>query len=64
MTPYEAAKGADALVILTEWNQFRKLDIARIKQLLKSPKLIDLRNVYDPASMKRMGFEYVSVGRE
>ena len=62
--PYEAAKSADALVILTEWNQFRKLDIARIKQLLKSPKLIDLRNVYDPASMKRMGFEYVSVGRE
>ncbi len=62
--PYEAAKGADALVILTEWNQFRKLDLARIKQLLKSPKLIDLRNVYEPASMKRMGFEYVSVGRE
>ncbi|MBI5810009.1 MAG: UDP-glucose/GDP-mannose dehydrogenase family protein [Deltaproteobacteria bacterium] len=61
--PYDAAKGSDVLIILTEWNQFRKLDLARIKALLKSPKVADLRNVYDPASMRGMGFEYVSVGR-
>ncbi|TAN62831.1 UDP-glucose/GDP-mannose dehydrogenase family protein [bacterium] len=60
---YEAAEGVDALVILTEWNQFRKLDLGRIKELLKSPKMADLRNVYEPASMKALGFEYVSVGR-
>jgi UDPglucose 6-dehydrogenase len=60
---YEAADGCDALVILTEWNQFRKLDMSRIRSLLKSPKLADLRNVYDPRGMREMGFEYVSVGR-
>ncbi|MBI5561789.1 MAG: UDP-glucose/GDP-mannose dehydrogenase family protein [Deltaproteobacteria bacterium] len=60
---YEAANGADALVILTEWNQFRKLDLGRIKGLLNAPKLVDLRNVYDPASMREMGFEYAGVGR-
>ncbi len=60
---YEAADGADALVILTEWNQFRKLDMPRIKNLLKSPKVVDLRNIYDPAMMESLGFEYASVGR-
>lgn len=60
---YEAADGTDAVVILTEWNQFRKLDLVRIKGLLKSPKMIDLRNVYDPLSMRVMGFEYAGVGR-
>ena len=60
---YEVAEGSDALVILTEWNQFRKLDLSKIKTLLKSPKIIDLRNIYDPANMSRMGFEYTSVGR-
>ncbi len=60
---YEAADGADVLVLFTEWNQFRKLDMARIKRLLKSPKIADLRNVYEPEAMRAMGFEYVSVGR-
>ncbi len=60
---YEVAEGSDALVILTEWNQFRKLDLARIKKLLKSPKVIDLRNIYEPEAMAKLGFEYASVGR-
>ncbi len=60
---YEAADQSDVLVIATEWNQFRKLDMARLKTLLKAPKLIDLRNIYDPAGMREMGFEYISVGR-
>ncbi len=50
-------------MILTEWNQFRKLDMPRIKNLLKSPKVVDLRNIYDPAMMESLGFEYASVGR-
>ena len=61
--PYEAADSSDALVLLTEWNQFRKLDMARIKKLLKSPKVADLRNVYKPEGMRALGFEYISVGR-
>ncbi len=60
---YEVAEGSDALVILTEWNQFRKLDLTKIKKLLKSPKVIDLRNIYEPEAMAKLGFEYVSVGR-
>ncbi len=60
---YDVAKGADALVLATEWNQFRRLDLQRIKELLKSPVFIDLRNVYDPEQMKRLGFNYCGVGR-
>jgi UDPglucose 6-dehydrogenase len=60
---YEAANGCDVLVLATEWNQFRKLDMARLKGILKAPKLVDLRNVYDPAGMRQLGFEYTSVGR-
>ena len=60
---YDVAKGADALVLATEWNQFRRLDLQRIKELLKSPIFIDLRNVYDPDQMKRLGFNYCGVGR-
>lgn len=60
---YDAASGCDALVILTEWNQFRKLDMEKIKRLLKTPVLIDLRNVYNPQAMRDMGFQYTSVGR-
>ncbi|MEE9613733.1 MAG: UDP-glucose/GDP-mannose dehydrogenase family protein [Thermodesulfobacteriota bacterium] len=60
---YEAADGSDCLVILTEWNQFRKLDLERIKRLLKSPLVVDLRNVYTPEEMEKSGFNYVSVGR-
>lgn len=60
---YDVADGADALVLVTEWNQFRRLDLNRIKSLLKSPIFIDLRNVYEPEQMKKMGFIYSGVGR-
>lgn len=60
---YEAIDGADALVIITEWNQFRALDMAKVKMLLKSPRIADLRNIYEPADMRALGFEYVGVGR-
>jgi UDPglucose 6-dehydrogenase len=61
--PYEAAKGSDALVLMTEWNEFRNLDFDRLKTLLRQPLLIDLRNVYEPERVAGMGFRYVSVGR-
>jgi UDPglucose 6-dehydrogenase len=60
---YACAKGADALVIVTEWDAFRALDLKRIKTALKAPVIVDLRNVYEPADMQRRGFKYVSVGR-
>lgn len=60
---YGAIKDADALVIITEWNQFRALDMERVKKLLRSPKIADLRNVYEPADIRALGFEYVGVGR-
>ena len=60
---YEVAKGSNALVIATEWNQFRMLDMKKIKRLLKEPILIDLRNVYEPDYVKKLGFSYTSVGR-
>jgi UDPglucose 6-dehydrogenase len=60
---YEVARGADALVLITEWNEFRMLDLARIKSLLSQPLIVDLRNVYKPAVMRAAGFTYVSVGR-
>jgi UDPglucose 6-dehydrogenase len=61
--PYGAAEGADVLVIITEWDQFRALDLERIKLLMKRPALVDLRNIYKPADMRARGFEYTSVGR-
>ncbi|UCF68715.1 MAG: UDP-glucose/GDP-mannose dehydrogenase family protein [Acidobacteriota bacterium] len=60
---YSAAEGADALVIATEWNQFRNLDLERLRACLREPLMIDLRNVYEPGEMQRRGFRYVSVGR-
>jgi UDPglucose 6-dehydrogenase len=60
---YDVANGADALVLATEWNQFRRLDLPRIKGLLKNSIFIDLRNVYDPSHMKGLGFHYCGVGR-
>jgi UDPglucose 6-dehydrogenase len=60
---YDVASGADALVLATEWNQFRRLDLPRIKGLLRSPIFIDLRNVYEPDQMKKLGFNYCGVGR-
>jgi UDPglucose 6-dehydrogenase len=61
--PYEAIDGADALVILTEWNSYRSLDLDRVKTLLKAPVFIDLRNIYRPAEMQAAGFQYSSLGR-
>jgi UDPglucose 6-dehydrogenase len=61
--PYEAATDADALVILTEWDQFRALDLDRVKLLMRQPLVVDLRNIYRPAEMQARGFTYVSVGR-
>lgn len=60
---YQVAKGADALVLVTEWNQFRILDLNRILKLMKRPVIIDLRNVYDPNKIRRLGFKYTCVGR-
>lgn len=60
---YDAVQGADGLVLVTEWNQFRNLDFERIKKALRHPLFIDLRNVYEPDRMAVLGFHYVSVGR-
>ena len=60
---YEAAAGADALVIITEWDQFRALDLDRIKLLMNAPVLVDLRNIYNPQDLRARGFSYSSVGR-
>jgi UDPglucose 6-dehydrogenase len=61
--PYHAIDGADIMVLITEWDQFRALDLDRVKKLLKTPTVVDLRNVYQPADMKRRGINYSSVGR-
>jgi UDPglucose 6-dehydrogenase len=60
---YEAAKGADALVIITEWDQFRALDFDRLRSIMKRPVLIDLRNIYKAADLQSRGFIYSSIGR-
>lgn len=60
---YEAVTNADALVFVTEWNQFRALDMRRIRDLMRSPRIADLRNIYEPADMRELGFEYIGVGR-
>ena len=60
---YDAAHGADALVLMTEWNLFRNLDLPKIKSVLRHPLFIDLRNVYDPERMAAIGFHYISIGR-
>ena len=63
-SPYEAAAGADALVIITEWDAFRALDLRRIHALMAEPVVVDLRNIYRPEEMAALGFRYTSVGRE
>ena len=60
---YAAIEGADAVVIVTEWDAFRALDLGRVKQLLKTPVMVDLRNIYAPAEVRAAGFSYVSIGR-
>ncbi|MDP2910901.1 MAG: UDP-glucose/GDP-mannose dehydrogenase family protein [Candidatus Omnitrophota bacterium] len=61
--PYDTAKGSDALLILTEWDEFKAMELSRIKKLLKNPLIIDGRNMFDPVKMKKLGFKYVSMGR-
>ncbi|MGE0212489.1 MAG: UDP-glucose/GDP-mannose dehydrogenase family protein [Parvibaculaceae bacterium] len=61
--PYDCAVGADVLVIVTEWDAFRALDFERIRNSLKTPRIVDLRNIYHPQDMRALGFEYASVGR-
>jgi UDPglucose 6-dehydrogenase len=60
---YETLQGADALTIITEWNEFRALDMTRVMALLKSPVVVDLRNIYSPEEMAALGFQYSSIGR-
>jgi len=60
---YQAVSGADLLVIVTEWNEFRMLDMRKIRQLMRTPKLLDCRNIYDPAAVELLGFDYVGIGR-
>jgi UDPglucose 6-dehydrogenase len=60
---YRMAEGCDALVVVTEWNEFKQLDLEKIKGLLKTPVIYDGRNIYEPALMKEMGFAYRAIGR-
>ncbi len=61
--PYSLAEGCDALVVVTEWNEFKQVDFARIRQLMKTPVILDGRNIYDPELMKKLGFSYRGFGR-
>ena len=61
--PYDAAENADAMLILTEWDEFKELDLKKLKSLMKHHLIIDGRNVYNPDDMKKEGFNYVSIGR-
>ena len=60
---YTAARGCDALVVVTEWNQFRELDLARVKRLMRRPVIVDCRNIYEPRRVRELGFRYQGVGR-
>jgi UDPglucose 6-dehydrogenase len=62
--PYSVAENADALVILTEWDQFRALDFERLSRQMKQPVMVDLRNFYNPDDLRQNGFTYVSIGRK
>ena len=61
--PYEVAEGSDALIVVTEWNEFKQLDMARIKAAMRQPVLIDGRNIYEPKRMRELGFIYQGIGR-
>ncbi|MFQ6057436.1 MAG: UDP-glucose dehydrogenase family protein [Anaerolineae bacterium] len=61
--PYQVAEGCDALVVVTEWNEFKHLDMARIKELMRQPVLLDGRNIYEPQQMRALGFTYRGMGR-
>ncbi len=61
--PYEVSRGSDCLLIITEWDEFKELDLSKIKKLLKRPFIIDGRNIYEPQRMKKLGFTYAGIGR-
>ena len=61
---YDAARGAEALLILTEWKEFKELNLGRIKKLMKKPLIIDGRNIFEPGKMEKIGFKYVCIGRK
>ncbi|MCL5019228.1 MAG: nucleotide sugar dehydrogenase, partial [Patescibacteria group bacterium] len=61
--PYQAVNGVDALIIITEWNEFRQIDLNKVKKLMSSPTIFDGRNIYDPLELKKLGFKYYSIGR-
>jgi len=61
--PYEAAQDADAVIVLTEWDEFKAMELGRIKKALKNPLIIDGRNIFDPVKMRKLGFRYISIGR-
>jgi UDPglucose 6-dehydrogenase len=60
---YAAVTGADALIFMTEWNQFRALNMERVRGLMHAPRIADLRNIYEPEAMRELGFDYIGVGR-
>ncbi len=62
-TAYEAATGADVLVVITEWHEFRGLDPRRIKEAMRQPRIVDLRNIFNPEEMRGLGFAYEGIGR-
>ena len=62
--PYDVAKNSDALIIITEWPEFKELDLKIIKSLMKSPLIIDGRNIYNAEELKKQGFTYISIGRK
>ena len=61
--PYAVCEGADVLTVLTEWDEFRWLDFAKVRSLLAAPRLVDARNLLDPAALRRLGFVYEGIGR-
>jgi len=61
--PYSLAQGCDAVMVITEWNEFKQLDLAKLKSLLKTPVIYDGRNIYDPVTVKALGFTYRAIGR-
>jgi UDPglucose 6-dehydrogenase len=62
--PYEALRGADCAVIITEWDEFRALDLDRVREVMNRPLVVDLRNIYKPEELRSRGFTYLSIGRE
>jgi UDPglucose 6-dehydrogenase len=62
-SPYEVAEGADAICVVTQWNEFKQADLARVAETMRTPLLLDGRNIYDPADVSALGMTYVGVGR-